>query len=210
MTSALETAPVMSNDKYLNSIHDSFAHLACGKIDVEYVGSALDTVDDECMVMLHEMFENYWSLHQILFPGHIPDNYPVETFRPDQHLHYSEAAKEIEEAIKSYFEKLQKAAEERGIMQFTLNVIARVRFSSSVYQQKHIKETRTALFEVTWNSRSGSTECYSEILEAYEKMLERYMEVECLPENVEHLTHSDRNLRKECERRAALRQIAAE
>ena len=203
-----EMPAAMPRDKYLKSVFEQFAYLAVGKICLEYVGSALDTDDDECMVMLHEVFKEHWELTQQIYPGRIPDDYPTDNIDPDQYLDYFEVVKEIEGSIKEYFEKLQSLADKRGVMQFTLNVVAKVCFRTPALH--HHKEARVNLFEVTWDSRTGSTDCYSEILEAFEKMLERFMEAECSPENSENFICADRSLLRECNRRAALHQIAAE
>lgn len=202
--------PTLTHAEYLESVFDQFAHLAIGRIDLEYVGSAFDTTYDECLVMLHEIFEQHWNMQQMLFPGQIPDNYPIDRFFPDQYLKYSQLVEEIGESTQKYFKLLQSSAEQRRVMHFTLNIIARVNFNSSVYHQVHVKETRVPLFEINWDSRTGSSDCHSQILEAFEKMLDKFMEVECLPENSENFLCSDRYLLKECMRRFDMRTVAAE
>lgn len=206
MTSEMtsDAIPTLTHAEYLDSVFDQFAHLAIGRIDLEYVGSALDTNDDDCLVMLHEIFEQHWNMQQMLFPGQIPDDYPIDRFFPDQYLKYSELVEEIGESTRKHFKLLQSSAEQRGIMYFTLNIIARVNFNSSVYHQVHVKETRDTLFEINWDSRTGSSDCHSQILEAFEKMLDKFMEVECLPENSRNFLCTDRYLLKECMRRFAM------
>lgn len=202
--------PTLTHAEYLESVFGTFRELAGGRIEVEYLGSLFDTTIEEYMTMLHEILEQHWGIWQRPSARHIPSDYPIHEFDPYQYLKHYGFVEEISESIQKYFKLLQSTAEQQGIMYFTLNIIATVRFSSSVYQQVHFKETRNTLFEITWDSRTGSSDCHSQILEAFEKMLDKFMEVECLPENSGNFLCTDRYLLKECMRRFDMRTVAAE